>query len=123
MLKVSGEAMAGENGFGIDPEVVQAIAREVAEASLGGIQVAVVVGGGTSSAARRTRGRGSTARRRTTWGECYMRARGARFTCTEPLPQYRVPTAVRVFVPCADREPDAKRQPPLPLLAGCSRRS
>jgi uridylate kinase len=28
MLKVSGEAMAGENGFGINPEVVQAIARE-----------------------------------------------------------------------------------------------
>jgi len=46
MLKVSGEALAGKSGFGIDPEVVQKIAREVAEASIGGVQVAIVVGGG-----------------------------------------------------------------------------
>ena len=46
MLKVSGEALSGTSGFGIDPEVVQTIAREVAEASLAGVQVAVVVGGG-----------------------------------------------------------------------------
>ena len=46
MLKVSGEALSGSSGFGIDPEVVQTIAREVAEASLAGVQVAVVVGGG-----------------------------------------------------------------------------
>ena len=39
MLKVSGEALAGEGGFGIDPEVVQGIAREVAAASISGIQV------------------------------------------------------------------------------------
>ena len=45
MLKVSGEALSGTSGFGIDPEVVQTIAREVAEASLAGVQVAVVVGG------------------------------------------------------------------------------
>lgn len=46
MLKVSGEALAGEGGFGIDHEVVHKIAREVAEAALAGVQVAVVVGGG-----------------------------------------------------------------------------
>jgi uridylate kinase len=46
MLKVSGEALAGKSGFGIDHEVVRNIAREVAEAALGGVQVAVVVGGG-----------------------------------------------------------------------------
>ena len=46
MLKVSGEALSGSSGFGIDPEVVQSIARVVAEASLAGVQVAVVVGGG-----------------------------------------------------------------------------
>ena len=44
MLKVSGEALSGTSGFGIDPEVVQSIAREVAEASLAGVQVAVVKG-------------------------------------------------------------------------------
>ena len=46
LLKVSGEALAGENGFGIDPDVVHRIAREVAEAAMAGVQVAVVVGGG-----------------------------------------------------------------------------
>ena len=46
MLKVSGEALAGEEGFGIAPDVVKAIAREVAEAALSGVEVAVVVGGG-----------------------------------------------------------------------------
>jgi uridylate kinase len=46
MLKVSGEALAGKGGFGIDPEVVHKIAREVAEAAMAGVQVAVVVGGG-----------------------------------------------------------------------------
>ena len=46
MLKVSGEALAGKDGFGIDPDVVKAIASEVAEAAIGGIEVAIVVGGG-----------------------------------------------------------------------------
>ncbi|CEG00385.1 Uridylate kinase [Ostreococcus tauri] len=46
MLKVSGEALAGKEGFGIDPEVVRSIASEVAEAAMGGIEVALVVGGG-----------------------------------------------------------------------------
>lgn len=39
MLKVSGEALAGPSGFGIDNEVVQAVAREVAIAVLSGVQV------------------------------------------------------------------------------------
>jgi uridylate kinase len=46
LLKVSGEALAGEQGFGIDPVVVQNVAREVASAVEEGIQVAIVVGGG-----------------------------------------------------------------------------
>ena len=46
MLKVSGEALAGEDGFGISPRVVKAIAGEIAEAALSGVEVAVVVGGG-----------------------------------------------------------------------------
>ncbi len=39
MLKVSGEALAGPNGFGIDSEVVQEVARAVAVAVLSGVQV------------------------------------------------------------------------------------
>jgi len=46
MLKVSGEALAGDEGFGISPDVVKSIASEVAEAAMSGIEVALVVGGG-----------------------------------------------------------------------------
>ncbi|ABB15557.1 MULTISPECIES: UMP kinase [Carboxydothermus] len=47
VLKLSGEALAGEKGYGIDPEVVNSIAGQIAEIIKEfGIQVAVVVGGG-----------------------------------------------------------------------------
>lgn len=46
MLKVSGEALEGSLGYGIDPMVLQTIANEVAAAASEGVQIAVVVGGG-----------------------------------------------------------------------------
>ncbi|CAB1128757.1 uridylate kinase [Candidatus Hydrogenisulfobacillus filiaventi] len=46
VLKLSGEALAGEKGYGIDPLVVDSIARQIHEVSDLGVQVAVVVGGG-----------------------------------------------------------------------------
>ena len=46
MLKVSGEALAGTRGFGVNPDTLQLVAREIAEAHAAGVQVAVVVGGG-----------------------------------------------------------------------------
>lgn len=46
MLKLSGEALEGDKGFGIDPEVLRTVAREVADASRAGVEVAIVVGGG-----------------------------------------------------------------------------
>lgn len=46
MLKLSGEAMANKNGFGIDPEVVARLAGEIKEVCENGIQVCIVVGGG-----------------------------------------------------------------------------
>jgi uridylate kinase len=46
LLKLSGEALMGDLGYGIDPAVVQDIAQEVAEVVNKGIQVAIVVGGG-----------------------------------------------------------------------------
>ena len=46
LLKLSGEALAGERGYGVDPKVVAYLASEI-EAVLGlGVQVAVVLGGG-----------------------------------------------------------------------------
>ena len=47
LLKLSGEAFADPLiGYGIDPDTVQRVAREVAEASNSGIEIAIVVGGG-----------------------------------------------------------------------------
>jgi uridylate kinase len=47
LLKVSGEAFAGEEGHGIDGAVVQRIAREIVEVRRDlGIEMAIVVGGG-----------------------------------------------------------------------------
>lgn len=46
LLKLSGEALMGANEYGIDPDVVREIARQIAEAKSDGIEVAVVVGGG-----------------------------------------------------------------------------
>lgn len=46
VLKLSGEALAGNKGYGIDPETVEAIAKQVVEVVNAGIQVAIVVGGG-----------------------------------------------------------------------------
>mgnify|MGYP000969529270 FL=1 len=46
LLKVSGEALAGDNSFGIEPPFLQGIARQIAEVARAGVQVAIVVGGG-----------------------------------------------------------------------------
>lgn len=46
MLKISGEALAGEKGFGIDQKTVDAIAEKVKECYDMGVQIAIVVGGG-----------------------------------------------------------------------------
>jgi uridylate kinase len=46
VLKISGEALAGGQGVGIDPDTVEAIAAEMAEATRLGVQLALVVGGG-----------------------------------------------------------------------------
>ena len=46
LLKVSGEALLGEQEFGIDYKPVDMIAHEIAEAQKAGVQIAVVVGGG-----------------------------------------------------------------------------
>ena len=46
LLKISGEALMGEVGFGIDPKVIMRIAGEVKELYELGVEVAMVVGGG-----------------------------------------------------------------------------
>ncbi|WP_462323351.1 UMP kinase [Desulfoplanes sp.] len=46
LLKLSGEALAGDQRFGIDPEIVRSISRELADIATMGVQMAVVIGGG-----------------------------------------------------------------------------
>eukprot|EP00191_Tetraselmis_sp_GSL018_P001412 CAMPEP_0177598784 /NCGR_PEP_ID=MMETSP0419_2-20121207/12584_1 /TAXON_ID=582737 /ORGANISM="Tetraselmis sp., Strain GSL018" /LENGTH=229 /DNA_ID=CAMNT_0019091353 /DNA_START=314 /DNA_END=1003 /DNA_ORIENTATION=- len=46
MLKLSGEALQGGLGFGVDPVVLRSVARDIAECQVRGVQLAVVVGGG-----------------------------------------------------------------------------
>jgi len=52
LLKLSGEAFAGPQGYGIDPGVLSDLAREVKEMHDLGVEVAVVVGGGNIFRAR-----------------------------------------------------------------------
>ena len=46
LLKLSGEALAGDVGYGIDPKVVDDLADQIAEVVHDGVQLAIVVGGG-----------------------------------------------------------------------------
>ncbi|HBQ86539.1 MAG TPA: UMP kinase [Syntrophomonas sp.] len=46
VLKLSGEALAGEKGFGIEHDIISSIARQVVEVEKKGVEVAIVVGGG-----------------------------------------------------------------------------
>jgi uridylate kinase len=46
LLKLSGEALQGKVGYGIDPQVVDSIARQLKEVKDMGLELAVVIGGG-----------------------------------------------------------------------------
>lgn len=46
MLKLSGEALAGNQGFGIDPQTIQNICQELSLAASLGVQMSMVIGGG-----------------------------------------------------------------------------
>lgn len=61
MLKISGEALAGEKGFGIDQGILNEISSTIKEAHDRGVEMGIVVGGGNF-----WRGRSSTGMDRTT---------------------------------------------------------
>src|SRR5262244_4147794 len=46
LLKLSGEALMGEDAYGINREVIDRIVAEIAEVAQLGVQIAVVIGGG-----------------------------------------------------------------------------
>ncbi|WP_164215484.1 UMP kinase [Virgibacillus sp. YIM 98842] len=46
VLKLSGEALSGQQGTGIEPKIIQSIAAQVKEVAELGVEIAIVVGGG-----------------------------------------------------------------------------
>ncbi|WP_442780811.1 UMP kinase [Aerococcus sp. Group 2] len=46
VLKLSGEALAGDNNFGIDPKIMKKIAQELKDVYQLGVEIAIVCGGG-----------------------------------------------------------------------------
>ena len=46
LLKLSGEALMGELDYGIEPQVIQRLATEIAAAQGAGVEIAIVIGGG-----------------------------------------------------------------------------
>lgn len=46
VLKLSGEALQGEQSYGIDPKVVLSVARQIKEVKALGVELAIVIGGG-----------------------------------------------------------------------------
>jgi len=46
LLKVSGEVLAGDQSFGIEPEFLHGVARQIADVAKTGVQIAVVIGAG-----------------------------------------------------------------------------
>ncbi|MCX6430461.1 MAG: UMP kinase [Actinobacteria bacterium] len=46
LLKLSGEVFGGAKGIGVDPDVVQDVAKQIADVVRTGVQIAIVVGGG-----------------------------------------------------------------------------
>lgn len=46
LLKLSGEALMGQEAFGIDPSILERMAKEIKGLSEQGIQIGVVLGGG-----------------------------------------------------------------------------
>jgi len=46
LLKVSGEVLAGDQSFGIEPEFLKAMAQQIADVAKKGVQIGVVIGAG-----------------------------------------------------------------------------
>ncbi|MEL0197567.1 MAG: hypothetical protein VW870_11020, partial [Rhodobiaceae bacterium] len=46
LLKISGESLMGQQAYGIDPEMVATVAREVRDVIASGVETCLVIGGG-----------------------------------------------------------------------------
>jgi uridylate kinase len=66
-LKLSGEALMGDQPYGIDPAVANRIAQDVAGIQSLGVQTGIVIGGGNIFRGLAASARGMDRRRATTW--------------------------------------------------------
>ncbi len=95
LLKLSGEAFGG-GGVGVDPDVIARIAGEISELAAGGIQVAIVTGGGNFFRGAELQQRGMERRRAD-----YMGMLGTVMNCLalqDFLEQAGVPTRVQTAI-------------------------
>jgi len=46
LLKISGEALAGDQSYGIEPHFLDAVAKQIVELARSGVEIAIVIGGG-----------------------------------------------------------------------------
>jgi uridylate kinase len=67
LLKISGEALMGDQGYGLHPPTVARIADEVRRVHEAGVEICMVIGGGNISAAFRAQHRGWSGRLPITW--------------------------------------------------------
>ena len=67
LLKLSGEVFGGGK-VGLAPDVVRAVAKQIAQSVREGIEVAVVIGGGNFFRGAELQHQAWTGRERTTWG-------------------------------------------------------
>ncbi|NMA66124.1 MAG: UMP kinase [Clostridiaceae bacterium] len=94
MLKVSGEALSGDKGFGIDQNILGEISEKIKEAWNMGVEIGIVVGGGNF-----WRGRSSTGMDRTTADHMGMLATVINSLALQgALEQRGVPTRVQTAI-------------------------
>ena len=72
LLKLSGEALAGDKGYGIDLGVIAGIARDVVAAAASGAEICLVIGGGNIFRGLMAARSASTGRAPTIWA-CWPR--------------------------------------------------
>ena len=66
LLKLSGEALAGDQRFGLNEEIISKVVDQIVEVHNMGVEIALVIGGGNFW--RADRARTWSARRRIIWG-------------------------------------------------------
>ena len=98
LLKLSGEALAGNQGFGIDPKTVRLIASQIKEIHELGAEIGIVVGGGNIWRGKTAEGLGMNRAQADYMGMLATVMNG--LAVQDSLEQLGVPSRVLTAVPC-----------------------